>query len=70
MPALNSLATVQNWTATSPLILLVEDEPLVRATLTATLDRAGFKVLAAANADEALQVLGAIPGVRLVIADV
>jgi DNA-binding NarL/FixJ family response regulator len=66
----NSLATVQNWTATSPLILLVEDEPLVRATLTTMLDRAGFKVLAAANADEALQVLGAVPGISLVITDV
>jgi CheY-like chemotaxis protein len=36
---------------------LVEDEPLVRATPTTMLDRAGFKVLAAANAGEALQVL-------------
>jgi CheY-like chemotaxis protein len=42
-----------------PLVLLVEDEPLVRMTAADELDDAGFRVLEAKNADEALAVLEA-----------
>ncbi|WP_201865252.1 response regulator [Microvirga soli] len=40
-------------------VLLVEDEPLVRMTAADELDDAGFRVLEAKNADEALVVLEA-----------
>jgi CheY-like chemotaxis protein len=44
---------------TPPVVLLVEDEPLVRMTAADELDDAGFRVLEARNADEALVVLEA-----------
>jgi CheY-like chemotaxis protein len=40
-----------------PVVLLVEDEPLVRMTAVDELEDAGFRVLEAANADIALLVL-------------
>src|SRR5215218_4384718 len=40
-----------------PVVLLVEDEPLVRMTAADELEEAGFQVLEAANADVALKVL-------------
>jgi CheY-like chemotaxis protein len=40
-------------------VLLVEDEPLVRMTAADELDDAGFRVVEAKNADEALLVLEA-----------
>ncbi|GEO16583.1 response regulator [Microvirga aerophila] len=42
-----------------PVVLLVEDEPLVRMTAADELEEAGFHVLEAANADVALAVLEA-----------
>src|SRR5215203_2112901 len=42
-----------------PVVLLVEDEPLVRMTAADELEEAGFQVLEAANADVALKVLEA-----------
>jgi CheY-like chemotaxis protein len=38
---------------TRPVILVVEDEALVRMTLVDVLEDAGFKVIEAAHADEA-----------------
>jgi DNA-binding NtrC family response regulator len=43
----------------APVVLLVEDEPLVRMTAADELAEAGFQVLEAANADMALAVLEA-----------
>jgi DNA-binding NtrC family response regulator len=40
-----------------PVVLLVEDEPLVRMTAVDELEDAGFRVIEAANADVALKVL-------------
>jgi two-component system, response regulator PdtaR len=40
-------------------VLVVEDEPLVRMTAADELEEAGFQVLEAINADEALKVLEA-----------
>ena len=42
-----------------PVVLVVEDEPLVRMTAVDELEEAGFHVLEAANADVALAVLEA-----------
>ena len=39
------------------LVLVVDDEPLVRMTAADELEEAGFRVLEAANADEALAML-------------
>ncbi|WP_315974860.1 MULTISPECIES: response regulator [Microvirga] len=52
------------------LILVVEDEPLVRMTLVDVLEDAGFKVIEAAHADEALRVLSAVSGIHAVVTDV
>jgi DNA-binding NtrC family response regulator len=43
----------------TPVVLLVEDEPLVRMATADDLEEAGFQVLEAANADVALAVLEA-----------
>jgi CheY-like chemotaxis protein len=51
-------------------ILVVEDETLVRMFLTDFLDDAGFKVFEAVNADEALTVLQARPDVQAVVTDI
>ena len=55
---------------TRPIILVVEDEVLVRTTLASMLDEAGFRVVPAANADEALEVLAAVPRIAMIITDV
>jgi CheY-like chemotaxis protein len=55
---------------TRPLILVVEDETLVRMTLVDVLEDAGFKVIEAVHADEALQVLKAVSGIDAVLTDV
>ncbi len=52
------------------LILVVEDETLVRMTLVDVLDDAGFKVIEAVHADEALRLLQAVPTIDGVVTDV
>lgn len=51
-------------------ILLVEDEVLIRLALADALREDGYHVLEAANADEALQIFDAAQAVHLVISDV
>jgi two-component system, response regulator PdtaR len=51
-------------------VLIVEDEPLVRLTGADLLAEAGFKVLEAGNADEALRIIEATPEVRVVFSDI
>jgi CheY-like chemotaxis protein len=51
-------------------VLVVEDEVLVRMMLADVLDEAGFRVIEAAHADEALSVLTALPEVQAVVTDV
>lgn len=51
-------------------VLVVEDEVLVRMMLADLLDDAGFRVIEAANADEALRVLSAVPDIAAVVTDV
>jgi two-component system, response regulator PdtaR len=55
---------------TRPLILLVEDEPLVRETNIDVLQEAGFRVLEARDADEAFGLLRHRPDVEVVLTDV
>ena len=53
-----------------PVVLLVEDEPLVRATQVDVLRDAGFWVLEAQDADEAFEILKRRAGVGVVLTDV
>ncbi|HHZ07922.1 MAG TPA: response regulator [Rhizobiales bacterium] len=56
--------------AASETILVVEDDESVRAVTVAALDELGYRVLQAADADEALRRLEADPGIALVFTDV
>ncbi len=51
-------------------VLVVEDETLVRMFMADFLDEAGFKVFEAVHADEALTVLQARPDIQAVITDI
>jgi len=51
-------------------VLIVEDEPFVRLMGADLLAEAGFEVLEARNACEALRILEATPEVRVVFSDV
>jgi two-component system, response regulator PdtaR len=51
-------------------ILVVEDEPLVRLFLTDFLDEAGFKIFEAVNADEAMTILKARPDIQAILSDI
>ncbi|QQR39616.1 response regulator [Devosia rhizoryzae] len=53
-----------------PIVLVVEDEALVRMAIVDRLEEEGFLVLEAANADEALRILVNNLDVRLVFTDV
>ena len=55
---------------TRALVLVVEDEALVRTTLVDVPEEAGFKVIEAAHADEALRVLSAVAGIHAVVTDI
>ncbi|MDB5551991.1 MAG: response regulator receiver [Rhizobium sp.] len=54
----------------SKAILVVEDEPLIRFDTACTLEAAGFKVVEAENADDALNQIQHNPDIGLVITDI
>ena len=51
-------------------VLVVEDEVLVRLMIADVIRSAGYEVIEAANADEALDVLAHTRGVSLIISDI
>lgn len=53
-----------------PLVLVVDDDPCVRAVGADILEDAGFAVLEASDAEEALRILAAHPDVSVVFSDV
>src|ERR1700684_4279 len=53
-----------------PVILVVEDEALVRLAAVDMLEDAGFRMIEAVNADQALELLGADSDVQLLFTDV
>ncbi|MEX6506822.1 response regulator [Jiella sp. M17.18] len=55
---------------THPVVLLVEDDPLVRMVMSDTLTDAGFRVLEAGSADTALVLLEARNGIVAIATDV
>lgn len=57
-------------TASRAVILLVEDEPLVRLVGADLLEEAGFEVVEAADGDEALSILETRPDVQVLFTDI
>ena len=55
---------------TRPVVLLAEDEALVRMFTADVLDDAGFRVVEAANGEEAIALFEARPDIRAVVTDV
>jgi len=53
-----------------PTVLVVEDEPLIRMTVADDLQVAGFRVLEAGSADEALRVLETHSSIRAIFTDI
>ncbi len=51
-------------------VLVVEDEPLVRMLAVDVVEEAGFEVIEASDADEALELLGKVPDIRLLFTDI
>lgn len=56
--------------ARTPAVLIVEDEPMVRLCAVETIEEAGFEVIEAANADEAIRILESRRDIRVVFTDV
>src|SRR3984957_21229573 len=56
--------------AKTPSILIVEDEPLVRLCAVDTVAAAGFDVIEAAGADEAIRILECRSDIRVVFTDI
>lgn len=59
-----------NGVLPSPRILLVEDEILIRLAMADDLRHAGFVVVEASTADEALVVLNTTPNIDLIVTDI
>lgn len=53
-----------------PVILIVEDEFLLRLDSAETIESAGFVVIQAANANEAIAILSARPDIHVVFTDI
>jgi two-component system, response regulator PdtaR len=56
--------------ATPAVVLVVDDEPLIRLLAADVLEEAGFKVIEAPTADDAVLVLGTRSDIRVVFTDV
>jgi CheY-like chemotaxis protein len=54
----------------TPAILIVEDETLVRLGAVRAIEDAGFEVIEAANADEAIRILENRSDIRVVFTDI
>ncbi len=52
------------------IVLVVEDEPLLRMMAVDLVEDAGFEVVEAANADEAVKILEARTDIRIVFTDI
>jgi CheY-like chemotaxis protein len=53
-----------------PVILIVDDEPIIRLDAVATIEDAGFLALEAADAEEAMEVMTAHPEVSVLFTDI
>jgi CheY-like chemotaxis protein len=66
----SSLAADETTTHTRHVVLIVEDEPLVRMSISDALLQAGFEVLASSNGAEALEVLAVRSAILAVVTDI
>jgi CheY-like chemotaxis protein len=57
-------------TRLGPVILIVEDEFLLRLHSAETIESTGFEVIQAANADEAIAILTTRPDIHVVFTDI
>ncbi|KPF72080.1 chemotaxis protein CheY [Bosea sp. AAP35] len=55
---------------TKIVVLVVEDEPIIRLDAVSLIEDAGYEVLEASNADEAIQFLETRPDIRVVFSDI
>jgi CheY-like chemotaxis protein len=53
-----------------PLVLVVEDEPLLRLHAVSLIEDAGFDTLQAASSDEAIELLERTPAIKIVFTDI
>ncbi len=53
-----------------PVVLIVEDEPLLRMLAVDIIEEAGFDTVEAAHADEAIEILNARSDIRIVFTDI
>jgi CheY-like chemotaxis protein len=53
-----------------PIVLVVEDEPILRMMAVDLVEDAGFDAVEAADADEAVRILEGRPDIRLVFTDI
>ncbi len=53
-----------------PVVLVVEDEAIIRIHAADIIESAGFKVIEASNADEALRILESRSDIRVIYTDV
>lgn len=53
-----------------PVVLVVEDEPLIRMAAVAMIEDMGYEVVEAIGADEAIVLLEARPDIRVVFTDI
>lgn len=56
--------------AKTAVVLIVEDEPLVRLCAAAIVEDAGFQVIEASNADEAMRILESRRDIHVVFTDI
>src|SRR5687767_1709162 len=59
-----------NKRATKPLILIVEDEALLRMDAVDMIEAEGYEALEAANADDAITLLEAYPDIAVIFTDI
>jgi CheY-like chemotaxis protein len=59
-----------NAVARRPVVLVVEDEFLIRISAVEIIEDAGFEVLQAADADEALEILQVRTDIRVIFTDI
>ena len=56
--------------ATSSVVLIVEDDPMILAIALSIISDAGFEAIGAANADEAITILEGRNDIRIIFTDV
>jgi signal transduction histidine kinase/CheY-like chemotaxis protein len=70
LPPLPARAAMPQFPAESKTVLVVEDEPRVRASTTSALEELGYRVVTAEDGDQALGLLADHPDIDLLLTDV